>query len=232
MLFSTARLPSHIFLLKSGQKKTRKSHLSVWTVLTEPVPTYWGSHQKKKTHSKYANVINCKRIYWPKNASKVDADTVVLPWENHLWASWHGCNGGRARGHWCERSSQSWRHNAWGTGNRNDNSLNMYFMAVLWNMMPKMFYITFYWYIRILQGFKLSSLVFIYTSPLSHSQEWTVSKHHLPGAGELITGPTLLGDVKAAGNLICASPPYLITTLTEDLSLVFLQCECVNVSMY
>lgn len=33
---------------------------------------------------------------------------------------------------------------------------------------------------------------------------------HLPGAGELITGPTVLGDAKAAGNLICASPPYLI----------------------
>lgn len=36
----------------------------------------------------------------------------------------------------------------------------------------------------------------------------------LPGAGELITGPTVLGDVIAAGNLICASPPYLITTTT------------------
>lgn len=40
----------------------------------------------------------------------------------------------------------------------------------------------------------------------------------LPGAGELITGPTVLGEVIAAGNLICASPPYLNTT--EDLPLV------------
>lgn len=45
-----------------------------------------------------------------------------------------------------------------------------------------------------------------------------------PGAGELITGPTLLGDVMAAGNLICASPPYLITT-TEELISVHVQCE-------
>lgn len=34
--------------------------------------------------------------------------------------------------------------------------------------------------------------------------------NYLPGAGELITGPTVLGDAMAAGNLICASPPYLI----------------------
>lgn len=32
---------------------------------------------------------------------------------------------------------------------------------------------------------------------------------HLPGAGELTMGPTVPGDVMAAGNLICASPPYL-----------------------
>lgn len=31
----------------------------------------------------------------------------------------------------------------------------------------------------------------------------------LPGAGELIMGPTVLGEVMAAGNLIWASPPYL-----------------------
>lgn len=30
-----------------------------------------------------------------------------------------------------------------------------------------------------------------------------------PGAGELIIGPTVLGEVRAAGNLIWASPPYL-----------------------
>lgn len=33
---------------------------------------------------------------------------------------------------------------------------------------------------------------------------------YIPGAGELITGPTVLGEVMAAGNLICASPPYLL----------------------
>lgn len=32
----------------------------------------------------------------------------------------------------------------------------------------------------------------------------------LPGAGELIMGPTVLGEVMAAGNLIWASPPYLV----------------------
>ncbi len=47
-----------------------------------------------------------------------------------------------------------------------------------------------------------------------------VFTYHLPGAGELITGPTVLGDAMAAGNLICASPPYLIRTTTEEMLLV------------
>lgn len=42
----------------------------------------------------------------------------------------------------------------------------------------------------------------------------------LPGAGELITGPTVLGEVIAAGNLICASPPYLNTTEDQPLACV------------
>lgn len=41
----------------------------------------------------------------------------------------------------------------------------------------------------------------------------------LPGAGELITGPTVPGDVMAAGNLICASPPYL-TNSSREISLL------------
>ena len=49
--------------------------------------------------------------------------------------------------------------------------------------------------------------------------------NYLPGAGELIKGPTLLGDVRAAGNLICASPPYLIRTTIEGELLVCVQRE-------
>lgn len=37
----------------------------------------------------------------------------------------------------------------------------------------------------------------------------------LPVAGELIMGPTVPGDVMAAGNLICASPPYLDNSRRE-----------------
>lgn len=43
---------------------------------------------------------------------------------------------------------------------------------------------------------------------------------HLPGAGELIIGPTVLGEAMAAGNLICASPPYLIKTRIENIMLL------------
>lgn len=54
--------------------------------------------------------------------------------------------------------------------------------------------------------------------PHNWPQDRRVVFTDLPGAGELITGPTVLGEVIAAGNLICASPPYLNTT--EDLPLV------------
>lgn len=47
-----------------------------------------------------------------------------------------------------------------------------------------------------------------------------VPPNRLPGAGELITGPTVLGEAMAAGNLSCASPPYLIRTTVEDVMLL------------
>ena len=56
-----------------------------------------------------------------------------------------------------------------------------------------------------------------------HQAQLTLLTYHicLPGAGELITGPTVLGDAMAAGNLIWASPPYLIMTTEEQFFLVF-----------
>jgi len=46
---------------------------------------------------------------------------------------------------------------------------------------------------------------------------------YLPGAGELITGPTVLGVAIAAGNLICASPPYLNKKKEQHLACA--QCD-------
>lgn len=80
------------------------------------------------------------------------------------------------------------------------------------------------------QDFKMARLVFICIIPLR-----LVFTYNVPGAGELITGPTLLGDPMAAGNLICASPPYLITTdkQTKELLLVCAQLGVrVNLSVY
>lgn len=56
---------------------------------------------------------------------------------------------------------------------------------------------------------------------------------YLPGAGELITGPTVLGDPMAAGNLICASPPYL--TKIQAVKIAFSLCimrESVTISVH
>lgn len=77
--------------------------------------------------------------------------------------------------------------------------------------------------------FKLLRLDFIYNSQ-------SVFIYNVPGAGELITGPTVLGDPMAAGNLICASPPYLITTTTTTTPKELLLIVCavqviVNMSM-
>ena len=72
--------------------------------------------------------------------------------------------------------------------------------------------------------FKLLRLFFIYNSQ-------SVFIYNVPGAGELITGPTVLGDPMAAGNLICASPPYLITTTKELLLIVCAVQVIVNMSM-
>lgn len=192
-----------------------------------------------------------KRIYLPKNARKVDTDAVVLPWANHLWASWHGCDGGSTRVHWCKRCGKSWGHNAWGESNKNCKGLDVFLWLYYRMWCLKCFNITFClcilfsWLVKILtdmqyyvcvrlntmsQEFKLPHLSLnLYYSILFPPGQVDSIYWFLPGAGELITGPTVLGDVMAAGNLICASPPYLITTTTEELLLVCVQCKCKSV---
>lgn len=158
----------------------------------------------------------------------------MFPWEDHLWASWHGCDGGSPRVHWCERCGQSWGHDAWERSKTNDKGFCMNFKDMIKCDVGIALTIKC---VNILLSRSVKYLadmvMHVWGFTQCHSSlSWKARKtvfNYLPGAGELITGPTVLGDVMAAGNLICASPPYLITITTEELLLVCVQCEWVQI---